>query len=399
MKTKLKQKKTVMWWCLLLFGAIVWAQDDRHYCQASVAMPDNSKPGFDLLQLSVLARHGARVSAGGNALPQQLQNVVWLCHEQDVMTDNSGGDAPVRKTYMKGRNALPGNCSLGQLTMTGAAQHVLLGQALRMRYADFLPARYNASVVFARSTDVERTVLSARSLFRGLFPDNSVPVELQTMDPFMDNAFPNPQLCPALGAEMYAAQTSDAYQSYYAAKLGGIAKKYSAIWNLNVTQDLMLYLNDDLRARVCANLSLPPNMTMDDADVIMHANGVLTNMQYSPFRVLQLSLSSFLDDLLSGLESNFSFLSYTVHDATLRVMLMAQQAYDSRWPSFASHIVVEKWRHSLSGKIFVTLSYDGELIRVPAPCNGTFCALDDLKTFLAIYRVPASACKITAPTI
>jgi hypothetical protein len=81
----------------------------------------------------------------------------------------------------------------------GANQHAQLGLALRRAYGGFLPSL--ASQVYVRSTDVERTFLSARHILGAAFPANSSFV-VNTMDPFMDNAFPNPQICPALGTAM-----------------------------------------------------------------------------------------------------------------------------------------------------------------------------------------------------
>lgn len=86
-------------------------------------------------------------------------------------------------------------------------QHLRLGQALRARYVTelgFLPAEFDPTVVYLRSTDVPRTIQSAQSLIAGLFPDAatssaSVPVlTIHTMDGDGDNMTPNTGLCPRL---------------------------------------------------------------------------------------------------------------------------------------------------------------------------------------------------------
>lgn len=67
----------------------------------------------------------------------------------------------------------------GQLTNLGKQQHYALGQYLRSRYADFLPATYNEEDIYVRSTDVDRTLMSVDANLAGLYP----PTENQTWNP------------------------------------------------------------------------------------------------------------------------------------------------------------------------------------------------------------------------
>ncbi|CAF0975232.1 unnamed protein product [Adineta steineri] len=59
---------------------------------------------------------------------------------------------------------------LGQLTPRGQLQHIRLGQFLRERYSELLNSTYVASEVTIRSTDYERTLMSAYSNLVGLYP-------------------------------------------------------------------------------------------------------------------------------------------------------------------------------------------------------------------------------------
>lgn len=63
----------------------------------------------------------------------------------------------------------------GQLTEVGMRQHFDYGRFIRTRYTDFLDELYNKNKVHVRSTDFDRTIMSAQSLLSGLFE----PVDFQ----------------------------------------------------------------------------------------------------------------------------------------------------------------------------------------------------------------------------
>lgn len=58
-------------------------------------------------------------------------------------------------------------------------QHNQWGRYLRDRYLGFLDTHYNKNKVVVRSTDFDRTLMSAYSLLSGLFP----PVDYQEWNP------------------------------------------------------------------------------------------------------------------------------------------------------------------------------------------------------------------------
>lgn len=77
------------------------------------------------------------------------------------------------------RNVSSWPVSWGQLTNEGKERHYKLGQYNRQRYGQFLSEAYNSDEVFIRSTDVDRTLMSAECHLAGLFP----PTPNQTWNP------------------------------------------------------------------------------------------------------------------------------------------------------------------------------------------------------------------------
>ncbi|KAJ4440008.1 hypothetical protein ANN_08139 [Periplaneta americana] len=88
----------------------------------------------------------------------------------------------------------------GQLTNAGKQQQYELGQWLRKRYSKFLPEMYNREDIFVRSTDVDRTLMSAESNLAGLYPPRQwqkwsaniswQPIPIHTVPENMDQCSP-----------------------------------------------------------------------------------------------------------------------------------------------------------------------------------------------------------------
>ncbi|XP_013184946.2 prostatic acid phosphatase [Amyelois transitella] len=59
---------------------------------------------------------------------------------------------------------------LGELTNIGKRQHFALGQWLRKRYSHLLSSEFEPSEIYVRSTDVDRTLMSAQANLAGMYP-------------------------------------------------------------------------------------------------------------------------------------------------------------------------------------------------------------------------------------
>jgi len=72
---------------------------------------------------------------------------------------------------------------LGQLTIAGIEQHHRLGKFIRNRYQSLLSPNYTASEIVVRSTDVDRTLMSAQSNLVGLYPVIDPPIDKVPIQP------------------------------------------------------------------------------------------------------------------------------------------------------------------------------------------------------------------------
>ena len=81
---------------------------------------------------------------------------------------------------------------LGQLTATGMQQSYQLGSKLRKRYIDehgLLPNQYQPETLYIRSTDYDRTLMSAQSLLLGLYPLGTGPMLPHTNELALPSGF------------------------------------------------------------------------------------------------------------------------------------------------------------------------------------------------------------------
>ena len=110
----------------------------------------------------------------------------------------------------------------GQLTSVGKRQHFLLGQQLRQTYGEgrLLGSVYSEEEVVVRSTDVDRTLMSAQANMAGLFPPSGYlewnpdlawqPVPVHTVAKERDSLLSSTHsLCPRLVRLRQEAASSD----------------------------------------------------------------------------------------------------------------------------------------------------------------------------------------------
>lgn len=387
--------------------AVRWPSE---YCHGNASFVSLQRPGFSLLKVQLMTRHGDRTPI--NTMPRTELEVEWDCDLDFVASDTlinpmqMSGRA-VRKAYMKNRESLPGNCALGQLTSIGAAQHQMLGKNFRRLYIEelgFLPSQINTTIMFLRSTDVPRTILSAYNFLEGVYPSDENPVpgnmlHLHVVEDPMDNSGgSNTLLCPKLAELFKKQQSSPDYVSYYNRTVAPLAKKYTQVWNLTspISSSYMHKLNDIMRSRYCHGLPLP--MDQADAEALMTAESYLSNLEVSSPQILSLSQYSFLREWVDRFNDTTDvtrFALYSAHDTSIREFLMALHAatLDLHWPPLAGHVALELWSDAAGNK-YVAMQYDGQPRMMNTPCADVFCPWNDFVNLVESYKSSPSDCVV-----
>ena len=101
--------------------------------------------------------------------------------DQVIVLFRHGSRAPLSNVYDL---SWPTNL-LGELTATGMRQQFNLGTQLREEYSNLVPDYYDPDTFYVRSTDLNRTIMSAESFLLGFFPFESGP-NITNLNPELD---------------------------------------------------------------------------------------------------------------------------------------------------------------------------------------------------------------------
>jgi len=371
------------------------------YCQAPGLNPSEDTNGLKLEFLQILTRHGDRTPTW--TLPIE---VVWNCTLNSLSIPsndftNQVPDTPrlYRKSYLPNRNVLPGDCMFGQLTSLGAEQHLQLGNQFRSLYVDeyqFLPEFFDPNVIYVRSTDVPRTIQSVQANLYSFFPpQNSTNgeinvIDIHTMDQYMDDMTPNPNICPALNNANNRLMNTSEYKVWNNT-VYGIINYIAKVYNVS-DSDLpdISGLWDAFGARMCHNKYIPQQISYSMLQDIEYLTNYALNYLWSDYEYGRLGSGMLLQEIndrilefLKG-ESKTLLVYYSGHDSTVGP-LMGTLGFTNGWPPYASHVEIELWSDSHSN-YFVQVKYNGQSYQLPG-CSAIMCPLDQFEAFVST-RIP-----------
>lgn len=391
----------------MAFGSMLWSQKktepDQKSSSGTGADPNPSSP-YELKLVQVLFRHGARTPL--KSIPDVME-VQWVptlldppphTHINYVVTDLHGGPrpaAPVEDSYRK--NILSGGTFPGQLTTVGMQQLYELGKRLRRKYVEespFLSSTFSPAEVYVRSTNIVRTIESAKCLVAGLFQQKQKEiVHILTTEAESEILYPNYHGCKLLkllGSHRWAESST---RPDIAADLQSIQSELGIAAHQHV--DFIL-IRDDMVARETHGLPCPPVLDTWRNTVEQRAVDMMCHI-YEPSKRenLQLCVGPLLHTMLSNIEDklqgtssepNRKLFLYSAHDTTLIPCLMALGVFDMRWPPYAADITLELHQHQQTKEAFVKVSYIGQDLLIPG-CSGVYCPLGEFKQALSAYSL------------
>ncbi|XP_068428614.1 lysophosphatidic acid phosphatase type 6 isoform X2 [Clinocottus analis] len=382
------------------FGSMLWSQKQAeldHVASSCPSAQTNPSSPYELKLVQVLFRHGARTPLKSIPGVMEAQWVPTLLeppahtHINYEVADLHGGPrppAPVEDSYRK--NILNGGSFPGQLTTVGMQQLYELGKKLRRTYIEdtqFLSSTFTPAEVYVRSTNIVRTIESAKCLVAGLF------LQKQT-ESASEILYPNYHGCQLLRILVSHRWAESSTLPDIAADLQSIQSALGIAAHQRI--DFIL-IRDDMVAREAHGLHCPSvlntwrnKVEQRAVDMIYYVyahNNSMENLQLCVGPLLHLLLSN-IDEKLEGILSapERKLFLYSAHDTTLIPCLMALGIFDMKWPPFAADITLELHQHQKTNKPFVKVSYIGQDQLIPG-CSGVYCPLEEFKQVLSAYSM------------
>ena len=281
----------------------------------------------------------------------------------------------------------------GQLTATGMRQEFELGQSLRNRYINethLLPQQYETGTLYVRSTDYDRTLMSAESFLRGLYPEGPgpqrfQPIPIHTAPADVDNIIlerVNPDVLNR-AMEKYVYTTAEWKQKE--AEL----KPYFQHWSeatgtrINALTDYDLTIGDALYIHRLYQAPMPAGLTEEDINLMIATSNWMTVMEHKARPIASLYSQKLMNHIVETLQKNgksgahLKYALLSAHDSTIASILSLLGAPVTSNPPYASDLNFSLYE-SGSNNYVVRVTYNGTPVIIPA-CGSHECSLIQFK--------------------
>lgn len=294
----------------------------------------------------------------------------------------------------------------GQLTVRGMQRHFQLGQWLRQRYEGFLSEKYDRAEIVVRSTDTDRTLMSALSNLAGLYPPHAEqtwnpdlawqPIPVHTVPQEEDYLLSSHADCPRF-TQLQEEIEDGAWMKNIYEKNQELFEFISNKSGSQITDIVKLdYVYDCLLIEADNNLTLPD-----------WTESIFPDGKFKELRDLSFTVDTLTDELkrLKGgplvkemiqhfdevkqKKTEMKVYMYSAHDTTVAPLLHTLNVFNSLAPPYASLVLVELLDRD---GLRVKLSYHNESGHQPysltLPGCEELCPLERFRSLTAQF-VPA----------
>eukprot|EP00092_Neocalanus_flemingeri_P076897 GFUD01095429.1.p1 GENE.GFUD01095429.1~~GFUD01095429.1.p1 ORF type:complete len:410 (+),score=111.59 GFUD01095429.1:112-1341(+) len=250
----------------------------------------------------------------------------------------------------------------GQLTSVGKRMHFELGQWLRRRYDGFLSSNYSEEEITVRSTDVDRTLMSAQSNLAGLYPPSGYwkwnpdlawqPIPVHTVPEQWDNMLSNHHHhCPRLTQLREDLEDSAFMKSIYEDNKD-LFEYISKHTGLNIkTVEKLDWIYDALLIDDFYNKTLPDwTQSVFPGGKFEKLRNIVFTIDSFNHEMKRLQGGPFITELVDHYDAvvdntmdpvNRKVFMYSAHDTTVSYVLNTLGVFDGLAPPYASLVMFE----------------------------------------------------------
>lgn len=290
----------------------------------------------------------------------------------------------------------------GQLSQVGMQQHFELGQFLRKRYDGFLNASYDRHEISVRSTDYDRTLMSAEANLAGLYPPRGAqvfnptikwqPIPVHTV-PLNEERLLSYPLgdCPRYKQLMNETEHTEEFQN--------VTSQYEAVIELvrnktglnKTTVESVWSVYDTLFCESQHNKSAPDWVTPDVMKKLKELKDFGFQVMFGVYKQQEKSrlqggilLGAIVKNLTmmaaSDSKPRLKLMMLSAHDTTVAALQASLNVFSGRQPPYASCHIFELHRED-NGSFTVSMFYrnNTELHQLQLPGCTLNCPLEDFK--------------------
>ncbi|XP_066514550.1 lysosomal acid phosphatase-like isoform X2 [Hoplias malabaricus] len=290
----------------------------------------------------------------------------------------------------------------GQLTQEGMRQHFQLGQFLRKRYSGFLSEPYTRYEIAVRSTDYDRTLMSAEANLAGLYPPNGsqifhrgldwqpIPIHTVPQDQEKLLSFPLPN-CPRYSLLMNETEKTDFFLNMTRTYGEFLAMVRNKTGEESTSIDSIWSIHDTLFCEEKHGMTPPDWVTPE----VMNTLQILKNFgfqimfgTYKREEKSRLQGGLLLDQIIKNISAAATLVSggqlklimYSAHDTTIVALQEALHVFNGLQPPYASCHIFELHQYNNSFAVEMFYHNDSnvaEPYRLTLPGCTQSCPLQD----------------------
>ncbi|OQV25533.1 Lysophosphatidic acid phosphatase type 6 [Hypsibius exemplaris] len=296
-----------------------------------------------------------------------------------------------------------GGTPAGQLTKTGKEQVYDLGKEIRRKYVEerkLISPTFKSHEVYIRSTNMMRTIESARWLLSGMYGDNQAGdrITIFTEPAEREILYPNHSFCGQLKAV-----NKKLFKGID--EIPGLRENRIELQKLldykedanNKKKLNYVDLRDEIIARQAHGIPVPETALAMMNEIELYAVKMLTFMVSGSHKkmrkdILRLACGPVLHLVHDNMDASvwnddfYKLQLYACHDSMLLALLVTLGIFTGKWPPFAADLVFESYEDK-AGRRWVRVLYLNEPVHLPGAEYGDVISREKFTALIGPYAI------------